>query len=1246
MPDKLVPCTTCGLDRLESSLDKYGRCPFCVEEGREPPPKHPEIIVKPRKTAAKKGDEAPPAAPDAPVATKPPAPAVKVPRALRPEDQPTVDEAYAIPYTPPVFDQAVAQASPQREMAMRELCRRRFLPFVQRFRPKYLAGWVHEDICRRLERFVKDVEAGKSPRLLLMMPPRAGKLLADDTLVPTPLGYQAHGALRPGDEVFHPSGRAVTVVAISPKDTADVRMTFSDGSSYLCHENHEWVLFDRKRGEWRTFEAGHFLRPSHLGTRPGLLCNGRAIYQLPVVSALEYRNSFYTLHPYALGAWLGDGSAGKACITGDRKDKAIIEKIESLGYPVSAVCEHKTTGVLTTYFSGPRPNVSGRLTTELQRLGIYTQKRIPSEYQRLRTDLRLELLAGLIDTDGTTDKNSRISITTVSRELAGDILQLCEGLGFRPYMREVQPALSSSGIQGKKVCYVVGFQPTRDIPVTLERKRVTRFARQRRVGLVSVERVPTEQAKTGHCIQVDSSDGLYVVGEKLTTTHNSELGSRHFPAWVLGQHPDWEIIAASHTSSLTLSFSRYIRDLIRDPAYQVLFPEMRLDPGSQSVENWNTLSGGGYLAAGVGTGITGRGAHILLLDDLVKDIEAADSITIKENTWEWYGSTAYTRLAPGGGVLGIMCMTGDTPVMMADGTQRRLDTLKPSDEIATYACGLLGATRVAAMWSSGHDSVFKITMKSGKIVRANQRHPFLTVAPSGEVSWTRLKNLTTAHRIVTVKGSGANGAGSPVLPRDATSLRSVVAFATATTPRNAGRTDIVPQPTGQPHVETPASNIGTASLLQSTTQCTIPRGVAVPSAENPRQRETPLATGKINSQSTIATTQEKSEGCFVTTATQESDTLRMSRWHYPPLGISDFTLDEIARIEADGEEEVFDVQVNCTENFIANGLVSHNTWWNEDDWAGRIQQVMASGEGDTFEVIRYPAINDEGDEYILWKEPGEPIRQFSPGSSIPDGATMTRPMNTAIHPARYTTEAMLRIKRNMMASGQQRVWNALYQQNPTPDDGTHFTKEMVQYFIEPPQRRNVTRFQAWDFAITEDQKNDYTVCVTADQDQHNNLYIVDVFRFRSNDGNAIVEHMIDQIFAWGPDFLGVEDGQIWKTMKSQFETRCQERQVYQSYEVLQPLTDKIVRAAPLRGRMQLKKVFIRKGMPWTEAFVRELMVFPGGKHDDQVDAAAWATRLTLQHMPKKPPEPPKPKSWKDRLGAIADGTAGASHMAA
>lgn len=451
----------------------------------------------------------------------------------------------------------------------------------------------------------------------------------------------------------------------------------------------------------------------------------------------------------------------------------------------------------------------------------------------------------------------------------------------------------------------------------------------------------------------------------------SEIGSRHFAPWMLGQHPDWEIIAASHTSSLSMSFSRYIRDLMRNPAYGAVFPDAVLDPSSQSTENWNLTRGGGYLAAGVGTGITGRGAHVLLLDDLVKDIEAADSITIRDNTWEWYLSTAYTRLAPGGGVIGIM------------------------------------------------------------------------------------------------------------------------------------------------------------------------------------------------------------------------------------------------------------------------------TWWSADDWAGRIQEAMNAGDGDKFEIVRYPAINEYGDEYVL---EDDSIVEIQPGRLVPAGARMTRQQGTAIHPARYTTEAMLRIKRNLIAGGQKRVWDALYQQNPVPDEGNFFNKEMFRYYGSPPARSELYVYQAWDFAISEGKESDYTVGVCIGQDHYDNLYILDVRRFRSGDGGYIIDEILDFAATWNADVLGFEDGQIWKAIEFQFQKRCEERRQYPSYELLKPLTDKMVRANPLKGRMQLGKVFFDKHAPYFTDLHKEFLHFPAGKYDDQVDAVAWTIRLTLSRSaPKREIKEPKMPSWRDRLKVGYKGDT--SHMA-
>lgn len=131
----------------------------------------------------------------------------------------------------------------------------------------------------------------------------------------------------------------------------------------------------------------------------------------------------------------------------------------------------------------------------------------------------------------------------------------------------------------------------------------------------------------------------------------SELASKNFPAWHLGRHPQHEFIACSYNLSLAMGFSRKVKQIIDDPAYQSVFTT-RLDGSNQSTEEWGIAGErGGYVAAGIGGPITGKGAHVLVIDDPVKNAEEADSGDARNKIWEWYLSTAYTRLAPGGGVL-------------------------------------------------------------------------------------------------------------------------------------------------------------------------------------------------------------------------------------------------------------------------------------------------------------------------------------------------------------------------------------------------------------------------------------------------------------------------------------------------------------------------------------------------------------------------------------------------------------------
>lgn len=131
----------------------------------------------------------------------------------------------------------------------------------------------------------------------------------------------------------------------------------------------------------------------------------------------------------------------------------------------------------------------------------------------------------------------------------------------------------------------------------------------------------------------------------------SQLTSEFFPAWYLGRNPEKYIIAASYSQELADDFGRKVRNLVADSAYRCVFPTVEISDDSTSIRRFHTDSGGSYFAAGVGGPITGRGAHILLIDDPIKNKEEAESENYRRRIKDWYTSTAYTRLMPNGSII-------------------------------------------------------------------------------------------------------------------------------------------------------------------------------------------------------------------------------------------------------------------------------------------------------------------------------------------------------------------------------------------------------------------------------------------------------------------------------------------------------------------------------------------------------------------------------------------------------------------
>ncbi len=497
---------------------------------------------------------------------------------------------------------------------------------------------------------------GTCKRLMVFLPPRHGKLCSDSTPVLTTRGWKTHGTIKVGDRVFSPSGRSIKVVAIAPPMTCNARVTFRNGEVIDCHLDHEWTYFDRSTYTTKTKETRFFLNlgKTKFGKERKIKKKTRSIYQLPLIRALRFKKKKLPLHPYVLGAWLGDGTSSGSKITFAEKDRAYIDKIVSLGYGISAEVVHPTTKVVTVSLAaGNRGSKHpGKLFCGLKSLCVLNNKHIPEMYKRASVEQRLELIAGLIDTDGSLDSLGRVRVVTSSKILSEDTQEVARSLGWNCHVKALKPdpnykhLINGRPIYWRKTAYVVSFVPTCYIPVALSRKKVVKFSKRVPIGFEKVEEIKT--AELGRCIQVDSKDGLYLVGKSLIPTHNSLIASRRFPAFFLGKNPDKQCMMISYQERLAKVFGRDVRNVINTLRYQSLFPEVRISPDARAAGQWNTTKDGGFLSAGIGggrgSGVTGFGADLLVLDDLLKGRKDADSETIRVDIQNSLQADIFTRL--------------------------------------------------------------------------------------------------------------------------------------------------------------------------------------------------------------------------------------------------------------------------------------------------------------------------------------------------------------------------------------------------------------------------------------------------------------------------------------------------------------------------------------------------------------------------------------------------------------------------
>lgn len=329
------------------------------------------------------------------------------------------------------------------------------------------------------------------------------------------------------------------------------------------------------------------------------------------------------------------------------------------------------------------------------------------------------------------------------------------------------------------------------------------------------------------------------------------------------------------------------------------------------------------------------------------------------------------------------------------------------------------------------------------------------------------------------------------------------------------------------------------------------------------------------------------------------------------------------------------------------GMLIIQQRWHDDDLTGHqlnlqkelLEQGVSADEIDQWEVVCYPAIA-EADEYLA---PDGEILRDPPEDMIPD-LRLLRVKGEALHPARYPVRELMRQK-NISTKDE---WSALYQQNPVPDDGDFFSRHDMRFVpFLPGKRAEYTFFSAWDLAIEEKKTNDWTVGVVGALNVNGELFVVDMIRGRMGT-RQIIEAFMSFVDRYPLYSFGIEDGQIKKTLwPLVLEALNKKRATVSIDDTLKPVTDKMVRANPLRAMSQHGRLYFLD-QPFAQKAIDEMLRFPKGQHDDIVDALAWLARMskTVPAPQVRRSKGKKRKGWKDTLPGGGKRTGPDSFMAA
>jgi len=378
---------------------------------------------------------------------------------------------------------------------------------------------------------IQDIRAAFSAgakRVCFVLPTGGGKCLARDTPVLMADGRVLMSQdIRVGHKLLGPDSRPRTVVATG-NGTADLfRVTPVKGDPFVVTANHTLsfrVTNGAKGvGGWRGGETVNM-------SVAAWLCAGKTtkhllkLWRVPVTFDGAAESKDLPLDPYFFGLWLGDGASAKAGITTmDGEISSVVYETAhryGLGVRVDSKKNNKASTYILTAGRTGRSD-SNPVFSQLKKMRVVNNKHIPQIYKTATREARLQLMAGLIDSDGYYSHKGYL-ISQKSEALANDILFLARSLGLAAYARRTSKTCYNNGAVGQYTSISISGDID-TVPCRLPRKIAARRKQIKDVLLTGVRSI--EHVGLGEYFGFEvGGDNLYLLGD-MTVTHNTAIAS-------------------------------------------------------------------------------------------------------------------------------------------------------------------------------------------------------------------------------------------------------------------------------------------------------------------------------------------------------------------------------------------------------------------------------------------------------------------------------------------------------------------------------------------------------------------------------------------------------------------------------------------------------------------------------------------------------------------------------------------------